>query len=252
MPPAASGRFSSRWWAREVLAVVHDLADLVLPASCAGCGGSGPESSPLCETCAEDLRQLPTVRYPSPCPPELPPTWSAARYAGSVRAALVAAKEHGRSALTTPLGEALGRSVLAAATAVPSGRPGPLLVPVPSSPAATRARGGNFLLRLTRSAARSASPGRLLAVAPLLRQRRRPADQSGLDAQARWANLAGALELRPDAGPLLRGACVVLVDDVLTTGATLAEAARAVRAGQGEVCGAAVVAATTLTVQGRW
>jgi hypothetical protein len=68
-------------------------------------------------------------------------------------------------------------------------------------------------------------------VAAVLRQRRAVADQSGLDARQRLANLAGALEVAAVGERLLAdGGRIVLVDDVMTTGASLAEAARAVRA----------------------
>ncbi|WP_344294034.1 phosphoribosyltransferase family protein, partial [Streptomyces synnematoformans] len=81
---------------------------------------------------------------------------------------------------------------------------------------------------------------------PVLRQRRAVADQAGLSAAARRRNARGALEAVRGGAPRLRapGCRVVLVDDVLTTGASLAEAARAVRAaGAGDALAAAVVAA---------
>jgi predicted amidophosphoribosyltransferase len=81
-------------------------------------------------------------------------------------------------------------------------------------------------------------------VVPALRQRRRIADQAGLGQIARRENLRHALAVRRVAGSVLRDRCVVLVDDVVTTGATLAEAARAMRADGVEPCGAAVVAAS--------
>lgn len=74
-----------------------------------------------------------------------------------------------------------------------------------------------------------------------LQHRRRVADQAGLNASDRAANLAGALQARFD----LRGQRVIVVDDVITTGATLAEAARALRAAGAEVPAAAVIAATS-------
>ncbi|MDX3257287.1 ComF family protein, partial [Streptomyces scabiei] len=73
---------------------------------------------------------------------------------------------------------------------------------------------------------RTGSPAR---VAGVLRQRRAVADQAGLDARRRLENLAGALEVAAGGTPLLDGGAIVLVDDLMTTGASLAEAARAVR-----------------------
>jgi hypothetical protein len=67
-------------------------------------------------------------------------------------------------------------------------------------------------------------------VLAVLRQRRAVADQSGLNSRERLENLAGALELVPGGAGLLREGPVVLVDDLMTTGASLREAARAVRA----------------------
>jgi hypoxanthine phosphoribosyltransferase len=67
----------------------------------------------------------------------------------------------------------------------------------------------------------------------VLRQRRAVADQSGLNSRQRLDNLAGALAVAPGGARLLSGGPVVLVDDVMTTGASLAEAARAVRAVSG-------------------
>jgi predicted amidophosphoribosyltransferase len=75
-----------------------------------------------------------------------------------------------------------------------------------------------------------------------LRQRRAVADQSGLDVDARRANLGGALAVRRPA--LVRGRRVVIVDDIVTTGATAAEAARALTHAGALVIGVACVAAT--------
>ncbi|WP_124441777.1 ComF family protein [Streptomyces sp. NL15-2K] len=106
-----------------------------------------------------------------------------------------------------------------------------LLVPVPSSRGAVRTRGHDPARRLAFAAAgelrRAGTPARVVAV---LRQRRAVADQSGLNSRQRLANLAGALVVAPGGGRLLSGGRVVLVDDLMTTGASLTEAARAVRA----------------------
>jgi predicted amidophosphoribosyltransferase len=171
---------------------------------------------------------------------------AAAPYADEVRAALLAHKERGVLALTAPLGAALAGAVRAAlreAWAAPGGAGGAdaggirargpvLLVPVPSARATVRTRGHDPARRIALAAAgelrRTGVPVRVLAV---LRQRYAVADQSGLDARRRLDNLAGALAVAPGGRGLLRGGGeVVLVDDLMTTGASLAEAARAVRA----------------------
>ncbi|MEU6661088.1 ComF family protein [Streptomyces sp. NPDC046821] len=114
----------------------------------------------------------------------------------------------------------------------PLRRPPLLLVPVPSARKAVRARGHDPARRIAYAAAselrRSGVAARVLAG---LRQRRPVADQAGLNSRERLANLAGALEVPAGARALLaENGLIVLVDDLMTTGASLAEAARAIRA----------------------
>lgn len=208
--------------------VLPDLLDLVLPRSCAGCGVPGRALCAGCEAC---LRR-PHRHRPDPCPPGLPPLVAAASYDGVARAVLLAHKERGRLGLVRPLGSALAAAV--GQLGVP---PGIVLVPVPSAPAVVRARGHDHARRLAATAARSLPRAR---ARPLLVATRAVADQSGLDSAGRAANLSGALRARRP----LTGLAVVVVDDVVTTGATLVEAARALRAGGADVVGCAVVAAT--------
>jgi len=119
------------------------------------------------------------------------------------------------------------------------------VVPVPSSPSAVRRRGDAPLELLTGAALREVgrSPCELI-VSPALRLRRRVADQAGLDHGQRANNLERAMRVPPRWRASIRGVTCLLVDDVLTTGATLVEAARALRAGGADHVAAATVAAT--------
>lgn len=196
----------------------------------------------LCTRCRTALSGAAPHRVrPVPEPPGLPVVHAAARYADEVRAALLAHKERGVLALTAPLGAALAGAVRAGLgetwpyfgdVGSVSARGPVLLVPVPSARRAVRTRGHDPALRIALAAAgelrRTGTSARVLAV---LRQHKAVADQSGLGARQRLENLAGALVVAPGGGRLLCGAGpVVLVDDLMTTGASLSEAARAVRA----------------------
>jgi predicted amidophosphoribosyltransferase len=128
--------------------------------------------------------------------------------------------------------------------------PAPLvLVPVPSRASTVRQRGHDPTTSLTRVAAGRLRASDLDVVClPLLRTRPGLADQAGLDAAARAANLAGALRCHSPALRRLtrarRAVHVVVCDDVLTTGATAAEAQRALRAVGLAPLAVAAVAAT--------
>jgi predicted amidophosphoribosyltransferase len=198
--------------------VVGALADLLLPRTCAGCALPG---AVLCSSCAALLTR-PRLAAPRRFPERFPPTVAAGAYAGPVRPAVLAFKERGRAELARPLGAALALAVAAVTSAVPGRRP-VVLVPVPSSRAALRARGRDHVRELTGSAvAELRAAGLPAAESRLLRRRGRVLDSAGLSAAQRRANIAGTFEA---ALPVPPGALLVLVDDVVSSGATLTEAA---------------------------
>jgi predicted amidophosphoribosyltransferase len=212
------------------MAVLGALIDLVLPRRCVGC------ESALGVLCARCLPAAPALRSDSGA-------WAAAPYGGAVRAAVLAYKERGRRDLAAPLGRLLARAVGAALAAERSPPGRPVLVPVPSARSAAAARGGDHVLRLARHAAPISG---VRFARGVLRLTRAVRDSAGLGSTERGVNLAHAFAARP-APP---GLVAVVVDDIVTTGATLHEATRALRAAGWPVLGCAVVAATQRRVVG--
>jgi predicted amidophosphoribosyltransferase len=233
--------------------VMRALLDLLLPRDCGGCGVPGPL---LCSEC-EALLAAPRRVYP-PCCAAGPPVYALGSYRGRLRAALLAYKERGRRDLAAPLGSALASALLhlchrapgfdgvclppesggvclppesggvclpleSGGVCLPLESGGVCLVPVPSRRAAAARRGGQHVeLLAVRAAAALAGAGVATAVAPALRVASGVRDSVGLGPAARQANLAGRVSARR-AGLPPAGTPVVLVDDVVTTGATVAE-----------------------------
>jgi len=224
------------------------VLDLVAPARCAGC--DAPRTQ-LCPDCRAFLHSAPGRRVPRQAGrrglPALPEIHAVADYADPVRGMILHHKERGALRLARPLGEALATAVRTAVSARPGLAETPiLLVPVPSAPSAVRARGHDPMRRLAREAARALRAAHIPArVLPALRPVRAVADQAGLGAAERQRNLSGALGSAPRWERALAAGRVVLVDDLVTTGATLAEAARALTAAGADVLAAATIAATT-------
>lgn len=219
--------------------------DLLLGACCVGCERPG---AALCRSCEGAVHGRPFRAVPSPRPVGLPDPMAVAEYEGAVRAVLVAYKEKSVYSLARPLGVALATSVCAvvvgAAGRLRPGRP-LLLVGPPSTPATNRRRGQDPLQRVVRRCAAALARAGVPAVtAGVLARSRRIADQAGLSATERAENLAGAFVVRRRAAGQVAGASVVVVDDIITTGATAAEAVRALAAAEADVLGVAVVAAT--------
>ena len=215
--------------------------DLLLGAQCPGCDEPGWG---LCLSCRSVVSGPGYLTRPDPCPPGFPPTATTAPYQAVMKRLVSAHKEHQVLSLTSFFAERLAVAVgrLLSHTA-PGGPPATLvLVPVPSSPAAVRNRGYDATWSMARRCVQDVPGPRRVLARSMLAQSRRVQDQTGLGAAARRQNLAGSLRV---AGPApVPGAVVVIVDDVVTTGASLAEAARALRAAGIPVLGAATVAAT--------
>jgi predicted amidophosphoribosyltransferase len=219
-----------------------DALAVFFPVECAGCGSA---DRAVCDACR--IRLAPDVTARS-LPTGLP-VFTALLYDSVPRRVLLALKEEGRTELArflaaalqaavrtaldhntvldenTVLNEntvfdqnaALERDTISAAFAVPE------LAPIPTSAAAWRRRGFDPVRLLCRRA--GYRPSRVLVTA------RKTQSQKTLGERDRAANLADSMRARGD----LTGRSFVIVDDVLTTGATLQEASRAIRAAGGEV-----------------
>lgn len=210
------------------------LLDLLLPPRCSGCGREGEV---LCDACQAPLYRR--LSEPAGAPIGLQVTmpdgivqmeWCAA-FSGPVRDAIHALKYGGERRLHDPLGRSLAARWAQAAAG------GDVLTWVPVHPHRRRERGFDQAEELARSM------GSLLdmPVTGYLERRQSTQAMHALGHEARAENVSGAFMLRPAAEGELRGRWPVLVDDIITTGATLAGCARA-------LSGAGVVAVSAVAV----
>jgi predicted amidophosphoribosyltransferase len=203
-----------------------DAWAVLMPTECSGCGS--PDRA-LCPACAGALHAA-----PKPATRADLTVWSALDYSDVVGRVLVAYKDGGRTDCARPLAVALRAAIAAALAAAEPGPGGILLVTVPSSRQAWRARGFHPVDLLLKRA--GLTPARLLRPRPAAAV----ADQVGLGRGQRLVNRRDTLT----AVHRLDAARILLVDDIVTTGATLLEARRALLAAGAEVLGAATVAET--------
>jgi len=250
------------WRPTDVLglarAYLHDSANAVHHRACLGCGVLGP---PLCRICVELLRSphLHQVPHRTATGADPPGAYVAGSYEGVLRRSILAFKRGGWLVLDQPLGVLLATAIMAAVVSadrtVP---PGHLtLVPVPAHHESLRARGVDAVHRLAvQAVAALRAGGQSASVAPLLvlaHEYQRNSTGSAIgrrSVRGAFAVVPGVTTLaNPQASPRVNSpasGALYVVDDVITTGATLAEAVRALRAWGVQVSGAAAIAGTPL------
>ena len=226
---------------RQLREVSLDLAALVWPTACVGCGAADRD---CCTDCRARLREPPELLVR-----ELDGVACLARgtYSGPLRAVLVAYKHEGRVGFCKVLAGKLRAPLLHAIRLASSHARGlstaPLIIAMPSRPRGERKRGYRHLDQLVAAALRGSQ-------APVLRVRALRTTggrvgQVGLRASERERN-ARRIAVRSSARRLVRGRRVVLVDDIVTTGASMRAARDAL-----EQAGANVVAVVSLCVAER-
>ena len=239
---------------------VAAAGELVLPARCAAC--HRPDA-PLCGRCTAAVRTAsaggPFVVRLAPASTGMPCCLAGARFEGALRLAVTAYKDEDRRDLRPVLAGVLAGALGTALSVDPVLRRrrahgnGVLVVPLPTAGRSRRRRGDDPVADLARAAVDAVGGGRGdrpgmsldgLVVALALTHTRSVADQAHLDRGSRAANLAGAITVRGGWRAVVQGAVCVLVDDVVTTGATLGEGARALREAGAVHVVAATMAAT--------
>jgi predicted amidophosphoribosyltransferase len=213
------------------------MLDLVLPLECGGCG------APSTKWCAACARQL-AVKADEPhlITPRVDPgvpVLSLGRYAGARREAIVAVKEHGRADLIAPLAIALRagleRLLIWGVVGTPL-----TIVPAPTRRSAARRRGGDPVTRMARAATAGLCDVRGVDVIQALRMRALVRDSVGLSIADRQRNIAGRVKIGRHIE--VQAKAVLVVDDIVTTGATASESVRVLRIAGAHVAGVLAIA----------
>ena len=200
--------------------------ELVLPRACAGCGAPGQL---LCRNCRMILAQPP--RRITPRADVLAPVYSCGGYGGPHREVILEMKERNNRAIRPHIAAVL-REALETLQARGEFSHRLVLVPAPTRARSARLRGGDPITQLcTASGFPTWQAVRLAPAMP---------DQSGLNCDDRLHNVRGNIQL---VRSVPRGAEVVVVDDVITTGATLAATVDMLTFDGADVAGCVVLAA---------
>ena len=200
--------------------LLTSLEELIFPVRCLGCGALGLE---ICSQCRR-FWQPRIYRSHSRRKPHFP-IYSSIPYSPIAGKVLLAAKEHGIQRADELMVSALSHSLSLCLQEQGIG----FLVPIPSRKSVARLRGRQFINGL----AREIGSGAQVPTYEILTHTRAVKDQSKLDAKERLENLDGALT-----SVRYRSGKAIIVDDLVTTGVTLQEAARALRAAGIEVSAA--------------
>jgi len=191
---------------------------------------------------------------PDPEPPAMPSTWAAAPYSDRLRNIILAWKDADRGDLAPVLAPLLARTIAQAlldrpaVTAAIRTEQTLVIVPVPSRAAAVRARGRWPVSELVAAMQAIMGHTHALVSAPALRLASTGRDQAGLSQRDRAWNLNHAMRLDRRHCASIEGAVCMVVDDIVTTGHTLTEAARVLRSSGATTVLAATVAATARRV----
>ena len=205
--------------------VIHELTQLLFPTRCYGCNAIGLS---ICSTCRREwhphyyLTHLNKIKV-----------HSAILYSPTASKIILAAKENGLVGADRLIIDAIVHVIKRGDFTASNAR----LVPIPSAQGNRRRRGRDFIQEICEEISQQTQ----IPVLPLLTIVRKVSDQSGLSAKDRASNMHGAFGLKPGMFP--RGD-LLLIDDVVTTGASVSEATRALQSGGLRVLGSVTACVT--------